>query len=87
MQSFIITFDLYCKWEHFPPVYRLYFDDELMAERTCKIKPDQIIQEHVPVLGDIDSLHTIRIEQLAPQSGIFHIKNLEGCPNIKSEIV
>lgn len=87
MQNFRITFNLYCTWEHYSPIYRLYFDDELMAERTYAIDDDKCIQEMVPVYGDIDAPHTIRIEQLSPQTGKFTIEDLKGCLNIKSEIV
>jgi hypothetical protein len=39
-----IKFDVYCDWEGTPPVYRIYVNDELFAERTY-IWPDHYLTE------------------------------------------
>lgn len=78
MQHSKITFFLYCEWNHIPPSYRLYFDDELMTERTYIWKnEDNVLQEQVHVEADTTIPHTIKIEQLEPKTGKFEVKQLE----------
>ena len=84
-----ILFNLYCDWKHFPPTYRVYFNDELMTEREYIWKNDQqLVQENVPVIADITKAHTIRIEQVKPQNGTFTVKELTaGKLDVTVEIV
>ena len=78
MQQSIITFNLYCKWEHIPPVYRLYFDDELMTERSYIWDNEtHFLQERVPVMADPSHPHKITIEQVGIHTGKFKVDNVE----------
>jgi hypothetical protein len=43
-----IQYDVHCEWHNTPPVYRLYVNNELFAERTY-IWQDQYLEEVVPI--------------------------------------
>lgn len=78
MQNYKITFNLYCKWQHTPPAYRLYFDDELMTERSYIWDNEtHFLQECVPVWADPSITHKITIEQVGLSTGKFKVDNVE----------
>ena len=80
METYVIEFYLYCRWKDLPPTYRLYFDDELVTERTYIWHNDtHVLQERVPVTTDSNKA-TIRIEQVGQHSGIFNVKHLKTDP-------
>ena len=73
METYAIEFYLYCKWADIPPVYRLYYNDELMTERTYIWNNDtHVLKERVPVI--IDGAANIKIEQIGQHTGKFSVK-------------
>jgi len=81
METYVIEFYLYCRWKDLPPTYRLYFDDELMTERTYIWHNDtHVLQERLPIITDSNKV-TITIEQIGQQSGTFSIKHLKTDPS------
>ena len=80
METYVIEFYLYCRWKDLPPTYRLYFDDELMTERTYIWHNDEhVLQERVPVITDFNNVN-ITIEQVGQHSGTFSVKHLKTDP-------
>lgn len=76
MKTYSIEFYLYCQWEYFPPTYRLYFNDELMTERTyIWDNKEHVLQERLPVITNKDNA-TITIKQVGQKSGTFNVKKL-----------
>lgn len=67
------TFDLDCEWEGLPPVYRIYVNDELFAERTW-IWEDYYLTEMLQILAPPDRYH-IRLEPVHPHLAKFKITN------------
>ncbi len=66
-------FDLDCEWEGLAPVYRIYVNDELFAERTwrwtdCKLK--EILQISAP-----PGKYTVRLDPVGPQISKFKTSN------------
>ena len=81
MEAYVLEFYLYCDWKDVPPTYRLYFDDELMTERTYIWHNDEhVLQERVPVVADPTQPHTITIEQVGQHSGKFWTKQIISTP-------
>lgn len=81
MRSYKIEFYLYCDWEHFAPTYRVYFDDELMTERTYIWHNDRhVLRECLSVNADPDIGHVIKVEQVGQQTGAFCIEGIETDP-------
>ena len=82
-----IKFYLFCDWADFPPVYRIYFDDVLLTERTYiwdnKI---DVLQEHLPVHADKNTPHTVTIEQVGQLTGAFRTEGLESDLDINVRI-
>jgi len=68
------VFDLDCKWEGIPPVYRIYVNDEMFTEREWdwadNIYLTQILQIQAPP-GKYD----VRIETVEPCLAEFCIHN------------
>ena len=80
METYIIEFYLYCKWKDLPPTYRLYFDDELMTERTYIWDNEtHVLQERLPVMTDSNKVN-ILIEQVGQHSGTFSVKHIKTDP-------
>ena len=49
MKQFIrVLCDVDCSWTETPPVYRVYVDDELFAERTWRWK-DEYLEEMIQI--------------------------------------
>lgn len=59
------------------PVYRLYFDNELLTERTWEYDDSEYIKEMINVDIPMNSDHRIRIEPilLIPGQAVFTLKN------------
>jgi len=55
-----IQYDVHCEWTDTPPVYRLYVNNELFAERTY-IWQDQYLEEVVAIDAEPGD-YTIRYE-------------------------
>ena len=69
-----VEFDLQCKWEGFPPDYRIYVNDELMTERTYNYGSHQYIKEMLQILAKPGE-YVIKIEKVGPQSAEYTINN------------
>ena len=82
MQTYLIDFYLYCKWDNVAPTYRLYCDGNLMTERTYIWHNDEhVLEERVPLLTKSDKA-VIRIEQVGQHSGIFSVKHVRPYPDL-----
>jgi hypothetical protein len=44
-----ILCDVHCDWEGLPPIYRVYVDDELFAERTWNYRSNQYLEEMLQI--------------------------------------
>jgi len=64
-----------CEWEGLSPIYRLYVNDELFAERTW-IWNDSKIEENLQVEA-VPGEYTLRYELVAPHLAKLNIQNLE----------
>ena len=69
----MVKCDVYCNWQNQPPVYRLFVNDELFAERTY-IWQEQYLEELIPVYAEPGEYH-IRYELVPPSQGTLVIKN------------
>ena len=63
-----------CTWEGLNPVYRVYVNDELFAERTW-IWTDCSLEEALQVEADVGT-YTLRYELVTPHLAQLHIGNL-----------
>ena len=63
MKEVSISFNLYCKWDIIPPVYRIYVDGDLLTERTYIWKnTEQYVKENIlvslePGIHSLDVIH------------------------------
>ena len=67
------NFNIDCEWEGLPPVYRVYVNDELFAERTwtwtdCYL--DEMLQ-----ISASPGLYRVRVETVEPTLARFHTSN------------
>jgi len=66
-----ITVDVYCNWTAEPKAYRVYFDDDLLTERTYFWRnSEQYIQENIIVLAE-SGAHSLRIVPVDPSFNGF----------------
>lgn len=63
-----------CDWEGLSPIYRLYVNDELFAERTW-IWTDSRLEENLQINAEPGE-YTIRYELIEPNLATFKIGNL-----------
>jgi hypothetical protein len=67
--------DLHCEWEGLPPTYRIYVNNEMIAERDFKwIEPvylTEIIQIDIPE----DEVTWIEVKSVGPQLSKFRLDN------------
>lgn len=62
MNEVVITVDVYCNWEVEPQAYRIYVDDDLLAERVYHWRnPEQYVQEVIVVNLD-PGMHQFKLE-------------------------
>ena len=66
-------FDLDCDWEGLPPVYRIYVEDELFAERTWTWT-DSYTSEMLQIQAP-PGIYTVRIEPVRPCLANFRVAN------------
>ena len=61
------------------PIYRLYFDNELLTERTWEWSDSEYIKEHINVDIPLNSDHRIRLDPilLNPAQATFTLKDAE----------
>jgi hypothetical protein len=68
-----IEFDLDCKWEGLPPVYRIYVNDEMFVERTwswvnCYLT--EILQVNAE-----PGIYRVKVEHVGPDLANFIMAN------------
>ena len=68
-----VMFDLDCEWEGLPPVYRVYVNDELFAERTW-VWTDQYLQEMLQMQAP-PGQYRIRVTPVGPTLARFQPSN------------
>lgn len=66
-------FDIDCDWEGLPPVYRVYVNDELFAEREW-IWTDSYLSEMLQIDAP-PGVYAVRIEPVGPCLAKFSTKN------------
>ena len=66
-------FDLDCEWESFPPIYRIYVNDELFAERTW-IWTDHYLEEMLQIAA-APGRYEVRVESVGPNLAEFTVTN------------
>lgn len=84
-----ITVEVYCNWTAEPKAYRVYFDDDLLTERTYAWRnSDQYIQENIIVLAE-PGAHTLRIVPVDPSFMGFYTRHVtvNGQPVEQNQIV
>ena len=80
MKTFVIEFYLYCDWKELPQTYRVYFNDELMTERTYIWENnDHVLQERLPVMID-SSKATITIQRIGQLDGEMWVERVVSEP-------
>ncbi len=60
-----VVCNVYCKWEGYPPNYRVYVNDELFAERTWIWQNDIYLQEQLQIEAEPGE-YQIRYELVPP---------------------
>ena len=76
-QFVTVKLDLFSKWDKEPPVYRIYVNSELFAERTYIWGGTQFLQE-VLQLNAPPGQYVIRVDNLGDPECQFKIRNLTG---------
>lgn len=66
-------FDLDCEWEGLPPIYRVYVNDELFAERTW-IWTDSYLSEMLQISAE-PGRYEVRVEHVGPDLAAFTVSN------------
>lgn len=66
-------FDIDCEWEGLAPVYRIYVNDELFAERTW-IWADRYLTEMLQISAPPGD-YSVSVETVGPQLARFTINN------------
>ena len=77
MNHVCIDIDVWCNWDNNPPVYRVYVDQEMLAERTFTLEPVRhYIQEHIEVFLD-SGWHDVRVENCTGPTVKFVTNNVK----------
>ena len=77
--------DVHCDWEGLDPVYRVYVNDELFAERTWQWS-DSYLEEMLQIEAE-PGKYQLRWELVPPHLAQLHVKNVrvsQGPANIKN---
>jgi hypothetical protein len=78
--------DVDCKWEGLDPIYRVYVNDELFAERTWRWS-DSYLEETLQIEAEPGKYH-LRWELVPPHLAQISVKNIRvinGPASIKGE--
>lgn len=67
------VFDLDCDWEGLPPVYRIYVNDELFAEREWRWI-DHYLEEILQIQAP-SGKYFVKVEPIGPQISKFKSSN------------
>ena len=76
METYFVyaVFDLSCEWQGSPPVYRIYVNDEMFAERQWRWEKhfylEEILQMQVP-----PGKYTVTVEPVDPYVAQFTVSN------------
>lgn len=75
MESVFIKamFDLHCDWEGLAPIYRIYVNDELFAERTFTWT-DHYLREMLQIQAP-PGHYSVRLETVGPNLARFRADN------------
>lgn len=68
------VFDINCRWEGMPPVYRIYLNDELFTEREWNLPSDQYL-EQVLQINAATGKYNLRLDPVGPCLADFSISN------------
>ena len=75
MKQFIrVLCDVDCSWTETPPVYRVYVDDELFAERTWRWK-DEYLEEMIQIEAEPGE-YVISYELVNSPGATLHVLNM-----------
>jgi hypothetical protein len=75
MKEYSITVDVYANWRDTQPVYRIYVDNELLAEHDFTWNGNEVyIREHIQAIL-APGAHNVRIEHIN-SSGTIKVKNI-----------
>ena len=66
--------DVHCEWDDTPPIYRLYVNDELFAERTYTHK-DEYLEEDIQIEAE-PGQYSILYELIEPHSASLRVENM-----------
>lgn len=66
--------DVHCDWEGLPPVYRVYVNDELFAERTYSWT-DHYLEELLQIEAET-GLYSINYQLVAPHLAKLNVANM-----------
>ena len=71
------------------PIYRFYFNNDLLTERTWIWDENTYIQEEIAVVLDVAQEHTIKLETILsdPTQASFTISNLNAVNDFHTEII
>jgi hypothetical protein len=81
--------DVYCEWEGLPPIYRVYVNEELFAERTWNFSPDNYLEEMLQLDAE-PGKYQVRYELVPPHLAELTVKNMRidhGPANVKGSYV
>ena len=67
--------DVHCEWEGLPPIYRVFVDDELFAERTW-IWSDARYLEEMLQLDAKPGNYCVRYELVPPNLAQLRVENM-----------
>lgn len=68
-------FEIECDWEGLPPIYRVYFCDELFTERTWTWT-NAYLQEMLQIEAS-PGQYRVRLENVGPNLAKFRMKNFQ----------
>ena len=80
--------DLHCEWEGLNPIYRVYVNDELFAERTWRWT-DCYLEEMLQIEAEPGKYH-LRWELVPPNLAQLHVENVRvdyGPGKIKNNVL
>ena len=78
--------DVHCSWEGLDPIYRVYVNDELFAERTWRYGNDVYLEEMLQIEAEPGKYH-LRWELVPPHLAELTVQNVRvdyGPGNIKN---
>jgi hypothetical protein len=83
-----VSADLQCDWEGLSPIYRLYVNDELFAERTW-IWSGAYLEENLQIEAEPGE-YTIRYELVPPHLAQLQVENIRvdlGPATVKNNVL